>query len=96
MSLPVVHDPRVSMTNQGHITAPALTPSTFMDTSAAGVLSSLWIGSNGGLKVSAVTQFGVSNLFITTTVTLQNTGSTIMTNVFYMRTIDPNQEAVSA
>ena len=45
-------------------------------------LVAMWVGTAGGvLKVSAATSFGVSDLYFVTTVTLQNVGTTTLTQV---------------
>ncbi len=64
------------------------------DTSVDGRLSAVWVGLYGVLKISKSTSFGVDDLFFTTTVTLQNTGTTVLYEVDYMRNVDPDQEQV--
>jgi hypothetical protein len=71
-----------------------ITPSFVSDTSVTGRLSAVWVGQAANLKVSKSTSFGVNDLYFTTTVTLQNMGTTQMTAVNYMRNVDPDQEQV--
>ncbi len=60
------------------------------DTSVDG-LSAVWVGLFG---VPKSTSFGVDDLFFTTTVTLQNTGTTVLYEVDHMRNVDPGQVQV--
>lgn len=46
------------------------------------------------LQVSSVTSFGVDDLHITTAVTLENIWSNTLYDVQYMRSVDPDMEAV--
>jgi hypothetical protein len=46
------------------------------------------------IQVSKSTSFGVSDLFFTTSVTLENTGDNTLFEVQYMRNVDPDQEQV--
>ena len=64
------------------------------DTSVDGRLSAVWVGLYGVLKISKSTSFGVDDLFFTTTVTLQNTGTSVLYEIDYMRNVDPDQEQV--
>lgn len=57
-------------------------PSTFKITSTPDVQSSLWVAQSGGLEVTKVTQFGNDKLFFTTSVKIQNLGSSAITNFY--------------
>lgn len=69
-------------------------PSFVADASTPDRLSATWVGSRGSLKISSSTSFGVSDLFFTTTVTLENIGTSRLYEVEYMRNVDPDQEQV--
>ncbi len=65
------------------------------DTSTESRLSAAWVGYAGApLKASMSTAFGVNDTYFTTTVTLQNVGSSTLYNVNWMRNVDPDQEEV--
>ena len=58
-----------------------------------GKQSALWIGTaQSTLQISKVTQFDGYNLYFTTVVTMKNTGQYPLRDVYYMRTVDPDQE----
>ena len=81
--------------NKGRAGYSNVTSTYFADASVNGQLAAVWIGHAGALMISQVTHFRVSDLYLTTAVTLQNTGSGTMSDVYYMRSIDPSQETVS-
>ncbi len=52
-----------------------------------------WQGIDGnGIAVTQITTLDTNNLFFTISVTLKNTTGTVKNNVYYMRTVDPDQE----
>lgn len=57
-------------------------PTTFQITSTPDIQSALWVGRSGELEVTKVTQFGNNNLYFTTSVKLQNIGTSVITNVY--------------
>ncbi|GMI14839.1 hypothetical protein TrLO_g12317 [Triparma laevis f. longispina] len=57
-----------------------------------GVQSALWIGSSGDIKLSALTEFDGDDLYFTTSITVTNKGTDEITDFYYMRTVDPDQE----
>lgn len=61
-------------------------------TSTAETQSTLWVGTYRNLKISKVTQFNNDDLFFTTSVTFENIGSSPLTDVYYQRSVDPDQE----
>jgi hypothetical protein len=65
-----------------------------MDLSSDNVLRAQWIGNTGGgnLRVTQVVQFGSDQRFFRNTITLQNTGTTPLESVRYMRNVDPDQD----
>ena len=71
-----------------------VTPIYVADTSTSTRLSAAWVGVAGDLKISKSTSFGVSDMFFTTSVTLENVGDNTLFNVAYMRNVDPDQEQV--
>ncbi|CAM9786495.1 unnamed protein product, partial [Ectocarpus fasciculatus] len=72
--------------------ARGMNPSTFQITSTPEIQSSLWVAQSGDVEVTKVTQFGNDNLFFTTSVKIQNIGSSAISNFYYMQTVDPDQE----
>ena len=73
-----------------------------MDTSTTSRLSAAWVGTAkynttpavSVLKVAMSTGFAVNDTYLTSTVTLQNLLSTPLYNVSWMRSIDPDNDAV--
>ena len=80
--------------NMGLYSMSGVVPQSNEITSTASTQSTLWVGKYRDLKVSKVTQFDNDDVYFTTSVTLENTGSTPLTNVYYQRTVDPDQERV--
>jgi hypothetical protein len=73
----------------------SLVPSLVMDTSSTTRLSGSWFGTaNNTLRITSTTSFGVNNTYFTTAVMLENIGAATLTNVDYMRNVDPDQEQV--
>ncbi|MEN9339507.1 MAG: hypothetical protein RIQ62_819 [Bacteroidota bacterium] len=61
-------------------------------TTAAGATTSLWTGSMGNLQIKQLTRVKQNKLYFTTNVKLYNTGGTPLSNVYYMRTLDPDND----
>jgi hypothetical protein len=81
--------------NKGLVGANDIGATVVKDTSYGGRLSSVWVGSAADvLKIFKTTSFGASDLYFTTTVTLENTSPYTLSNVQYMRNVDPDQEQV--
>ena len=63
-----------------------MTPSSFQVTSTGdtntGIQSALWVGQSGVVQVTTVTQFAVNKLYFTTSVKMQNKGTSTITNVY--------------
>jgi hypothetical protein len=59
-----------------------MTPSTFQITSTAYIQSTLWVARSGDVEVTKVTQFGNDNLYFTTSVKVQNVGSSPITDFY--------------
>ncbi|GMI00407.1 hypothetical protein TrST_g13361 [Triparma strigata] len=84
--------------NKGLVGGSAMPYTAIEVTSHGGKQSSFWVGKSGNLQISKVTQFtdtgnaATDKLYFSTSVTMKNTGSSTMTNVYYMRTVDPDQE----
>lgn len=53
-----------------------------------------WVGEAGGLQVRFSVAFENNDLHTTISVVLRNIGSQRLTDVYYMRTIDPDQVRV--
>jgi len=60
---------------------------------AGGICRGTWLGNDSGvLSIRQTTQVDTTALFFTTTVVLTNTGTVPLTNIFYMRTVDPDND----
>ena len=55
------------------------------------VLSTLWVKTHDEVKISKIMKFASNKMYFTTTVTLVNTGATDITEVYYVRSVDPDQ-----
>lgn len=85
--------------NKGLMQQNGMMPPTHIEiTSHENKQASFWVGKTGNLRVSKVTQFSDSgsastdDLHFSTSVTLKNEGTSPITNLYYMRTVDPDQE----
>jgi hypothetical protein len=61
-------------------------------TSVAGVTEGTWEGTFGPMKIKAVTRLKKDKLYFTTTVKIKNTTASTIYNIYYDRTVDPDQE----
>jgi len=75
--------------------ADEITPIAFEVTSKDNIQSALWVGVKDSMEITKVTQFDGDKLFFTTSVVIKNTGAAPLTNLYYMRSVDPDQEQVS-
>lgn len=57
-------------------------PYAFYVTSSESSQSSLWVGKTGGVQISMITEFGNNDLFFTTSVTMQNIGDDVLSDVY--------------
>ena len=55
---------------------------------------SVWNGTIGTLEIEAVTSFDTTQVFFFVDVKLKNTGGTTLTNIYYSRTLDPDNESM--
>ena len=51
-----------------------------------------WQGTNGALQIRQTTALDVNKLYFTVNVVLVNTAATAMNNIYYIRTVDPDNE----
>jgi hypothetical protein len=65
-----------------------ITPTTFQVTSNDIAQAAQWVGSENGMQISKVVQFKNADTFVTTSVTVKNTGTTAVTN-FYCKKQQP-------
>lgn len=61
-------------------------------TTAGGVTTSLWSGSFGNLNIKQTTVVKQNKLYFIGNVKFYNTGGTPLNNVYYMRTLDPDND----
>lgn len=54
----------------------------------------VWEGYFGDLAIKSVTSFDTTKVFFTVQVNLKNEGSTTLSNLYYSRTLDPDNESV--
>ena len=59
-----------------------MTPTTFQITSTDQIQSALWVGTVGQIEVTKVTQFKNSDVFLSTTVTVKNIGSSTVSDLY--------------
>lgn len=57
-----------------------------------GILKGIWQGQNGNLKMRQTTQLDTNELFFTINVVFVNTGTDTLDSIYYMRTLDPDNE----
>lgn len=56
------------------------------------VSKGIWTGSQGALNIRQTTTLDTNNLYFTVNVVLTNTGATPLNNIYYVRTLDPDNE----
>lgn len=61
-------------------------------TTAAGVTTSVWQGAFGNMNIKQTTTLKQNKLYFTTNVKFYNTGGTTLQHVYYMRTLDPDND----
>ena len=69
-----------------------LTGANVSYTSSGGVSSSVWQGTLDSIAITQVTTLDTNNLYFTVTVTLTNNSSTAINDIYYLRTLDPDNE----
>lgn len=70
-----------------------LTGSNVSYSSSGGVSTAVWQGSaTTPIKITQTTRLDASKLYFTVNVIIKNTGSTTANNVYYQRTLDPDNE----
>jgi hypothetical protein len=75
-------DTTTTLVNEGLMGRGEMTPTAFLVTSTDASQSSLWVGKSGGVQVSMITEFGNDNLYFTTSVTMQNIGADVLSDVY--------------
>ena len=75
-------DATTTLVNEGLMGRSDILPTAFMITSTDISQSSLWIGKSGGVQISMITEIGNTNLFFTTSVTIQNIGTDVLSDVY--------------
>jgi hypothetical protein len=59
-----------------------ITPTTFKITSTNEMQSALWVGTVGSIKVTKVIQFKNTDVFVSTTVMIENIGTSTVSNLY--------------
>lgn len=72
--------------------APALTGTNFGYSVAGPVKQGVWKGTKGALAITQTTKLDTTKLYFTIDVVIRNTTSTPQTGVYYIRTVDPDNE----
>ncbi len=57
-----------------------------------GVITGVWKGTDGALAIRQTTILDTNKLYFTVNVVLTNTGATPLTNIYYIRTVDPDND----
>lgn len=76
----------------GGATIGGLTGKNISYTSASGVITGVWQGAAGNMAITQTTYLRTDKLYFVVSVNLTNTGTTTMHNVYYDRTVDPDNE----
>ena len=66
------------------------TPTSFTITSSDSTMSSMWVSQSGNVQVTILFTLEEKGLYYTYQTSLKNTGSTTLTDVRFMRVIDPD------
>ncbi|KAJ1431262.1 hypothetical protein B484DRAFT_478969, partial [Ochromonadaceae sp. CCMP2298] len=82
----------VNAMNMGLIPQVDVATKRLVVTSNADHQSVLWVGTSGVLQISKVVHLDNDKLYFATSVQVKNIGSATVTDFFYTRTIDPDQE----
>ena len=69
-----------------------LTGSNTSYVASGSTVSGIWTGTLDSLNIQQVTTLDTNNLYFTVTVTLTNTSSAPMNNIYYVRTQDPDND----
>jgi hypothetical protein len=70
-------------------------PTTFQITSTDQIQSALWVGTIGPIRVTKVIQFKNTDVFFSTTVTIQNIGASTVSNLYCKAYSTPHTDAAS-
>lgn len=70
----------------------AMTGSNTSVNTSGGVTLATWTGTMGNMQIKQTTRLGDTNLFFSVSVTLKNTGASTISNVYYMRHVDPDND----
>ncbi|MES2702930.1 MAG: PKD domain-containing protein [Bacteroidota bacterium] len=65
-------------------------------TIAGRVKKGIWEGAKGALAIRQTTNLDTTKLYFTVDVVLRNTGATPIDNIYYIRTVDPDNEVTTA
>ncbi len=57
-----------------------------------GIIKGIWQGNKGALSIRQTTILDSTKLYFTVNVVLKNTGGTPLTDIYYLRTLDPDNE----
>lgn len=72
---------------------PAMTGTNISYVNAGGGVSKgIWKGTRGALDIRQTTILDTNKLYFTVNVVLTNTGTTPLNNIYYLRTVDPDNE----
>ena len=92
-------DPSTGYTGFGGITVPVgtgLSGTNVLYSNSGGVIKGLWQGtdvtSSGTLAIRQTTILDTTKLYFTVNVVLTNTSATTMNNIYYLRTLDPDND----
>lgn len=72
--------------------ATLLTGTNTSYSNSGGIIKGVWNGSQGALAIRQTTILDTTKLYFTVNVVLINTGATALSNIYYMRTVDPDNE----
>jgi len=61
-------------------------------TATSGVITGVWEGAGGNLAITQTTFLKTNKVYFVVSVNLKNTGTTTLHNIYYNRTVDPDNE----
>lgn len=73
-----------------------LTGTNISYSTAGGIVTGIWKGTAGPLQITQTTKLNTSKLYFTVNVILKNTSGATANNVFYQRTLDPDNEEIQS
>jgi hypothetical protein len=83
---------RLYMNNPSTGFSGTISGSNTLFTNTGGIKQATWQGTMGNLSVKQVTTLNDTDLFFTISVVLKNSGSSTISNVYYVRTVDPDND----